>query len=150
MEAVEKQLSQTRQDSWTLYLKPKPSSIWLKSLQKRLRNTGKFQWIMIYRISSNNSHPSINCLPRIIAPCTPLFLLFPACQVEEESASKTDQWQSKLWKLIREPNLEHLIRALDLFSARLSNNHLPSNNRPIWYEKRNNYPGYLVLFEEIQ
>ena len=40
-----------------------------------------------YRISSHNSRPSINLLPRIIAPHPsrhPLFLLSPPCQVEEE------------------------------------------------------------------
>ena len=36
-----------------------------------------------YRISSNNSRPSVNRLPRIIArPSRHLFLLSPLCQAE--------------------------------------------------------------------
>ena len=43
--------------------------------------------IFRYRISSNNSRPSINRLPRIIAIPSrhPLFCLSPPCQVEVES-----------------------------------------------------------------
>ena len=82
-----------------------------------------------YLISSNNSLPSINRLPRIITPLwrkylknnrlpriiAPLPLLSPSSlpfipSLSGWSAmrfSKTDQWRFQLWKLIKELNLEH-------------------------------------------
>ena len=82
-----------------------------------------------YLISSNNSLPSINRLPRIITPLwrkylknnrlprifAPLPVLSPSSlplipSLSGWSAmrfSKTDQWRFQLWKLIKELNLEH-------------------------------------------
>ena len=72
-----------------------------------------------YRISLNNSHPSINCPPlmdifEIIAlppppPTThPLTIFSFFYSLLEIWSTKTNQWWFKLWKLIKEPNLEHL------------------------------------------
>ena len=106
------------------------SQIWLHLLNFRKERV----WIpaKTYRISSNNSCPSINRLPQIIAPLwwkylkylnlpstidppphPPshhlVFLLSPPCQVEGKFyPSKLHQWWFKLWKLIKEPNMEHL------------------------------------------
>ena len=80
------------------------------------------------RISSNNSHPSIksppsnNCSPlmeifKIIAPSphppspispSSLFFIPSLSSWSRIWSSKTDQWRCKLWKLIKESNLEHL------------------------------------------
>ena len=82
-----------------------------------------------YRISSNNSRPSINRLPRIVAslwckylklsppsnnhPSPAPFAIFssfyPFCvKLKRNEIHQNWPWRFKLWKLIKELNLEHL------------------------------------------
>ena len=68
--------------------------------------------VLKYRISPNNSRPSINRLPQIIAP-SPTFSPSSLPFIPSLSGwsamrfSKTDQRRFKLWKLIKELNSEH-------------------------------------------
>ena len=100
------------------------SQIWLHLLNFRKERV----WIPVktYRISSNNSRPSINrpSLMEIFEIMTSLQQLPPPppptlspsslsfipslSSWREILSSKTNQWWFKLWKLIKEPNLEHL------------------------------------------
>jgi len=74
------------------------------------------------RILSNNSHPSINCLPQIVTPLwwkylkytviaplpTPLAIFsFFKLKWKMLQQNSDNQWRSTLYKYIKEPNLEH-------------------------------------------
>ena len=122
--------------------------------------------VQCYRISSDNSRPSINCLPRIIAPCPAPLAIFSSWSRQVELQCDPAKLISN--ELIRELNLEQKIPCsvylmwlfLDLmgkwnkiFRARLpvnniGNNRLPRIIAPFLCEKRNNRPR--LLFEKIR
>ena len=71
--------------------------------------------IFRYRIFSNNSRPSNNRSPP--PPLSPSSLLFIPSLSSWSGiwSSKTDQWRFKLWKSIKEPNLEHLKNSCSVY-----------------------------------
>ena len=83
----------------------------LEPWRRSSRNWDILRWknTTEYRISSNNSHPSINRLRQINAPPPPLsqssLPFIPSLSSwSTMRSSKTDRWRFKLWKLIKELN----------------------------------------------
>ena len=137
-----------------------------------------------YRISSNNSRPSINRLPRIVAslwwkylklsppsnnhPSPAPFAIFssfyPFCvKLKRNEIHQNWPWRFKLWKLIKELNLEHLKSPCSLlfflFNGKINKKYsrrseqylkwsLFLESSPFCAKKINNRPR--LLFEEIR
>ena len=99
----------------TILYSKKHGTEWLiYCLVSSCKNNSKI-YVNYIHISSENSSPSINRLPRIIASPSPLlssslFLFIPSLSRVTGiwSSTETDQWRFKPWKLIKELNLEHL------------------------------------------
>ena len=120
---------------------------------RRWRSKQKNKTKNVFLFSSNNSRPSINRLPPIIAPPTPLApsSLSFISSLSRWSAmrfSKSDQWRFGLWKLIEELNLFSFFDMLIffLFHGKIKQNikphHFPSN---IW----NNRLPRIIAFPRI-
>ena len=105
---------------WTISME-----LWEHLFEKRVQMCCGLIIMRLFEVGANSrlgaySSKYGNRLPRIIAPpcpsCLLLFLLSPPCQVKVERSdpakliSDNSSWRRKYWhwKLIKEPNLEHL------------------------------------------